>query len=489
MLFQDFIRIAENTRAVEVRPSVVVKVSKEKTDIARLTAELVEYLAQFFRGDFSSEVKAKHIIGQMIYHREQKSLLACLLKQFYSLLSSQVEELTKKGTEEMRLEALGQIIMTTENYLQPFDTITHLSPFFTLRDLLSAELYQKLPMKQLIISTLTEDNPHTLAMIKWLAKQKNLQKNLVDSLHQQVPGILSSMVPEKEKIVEFSLQYLATISLRLEKSFPELFPIYLKYIRKVFISNQIGRLISNELTALLDETSESLAFVYDCLDKNGEEYVKFSEFYHSYITAKLKEYGLSSNTIDKIYEIYQVQKSKVISGYFKDDYVLKTELNRAYEAINRENPDRAADLLSRYVSEQLSQKKSADELSEQIENVLILFGHLSAKDMFMSLYNQRLVRRLVAERYSGLDTEKKMIEKFKQYAGEFFVHSSEALISQFEKSVTTMEAFEVMFKRRRGKQSEVDAQSVKLFVFPSHVWPFPHFVSIEEYLPAEVACL
>ncbi len=443
-------------------------------------------LLPVFRGEFSNEVRAKHIISQMIYHREHQQLLALLLKEFYSLLSAQVEVLTKQGSEQLQLDSLGQILSTAESFLQPFDTATHLSPFFTLRDLISAELFPKLPMKQLVRSTLTEDNPHTLSMFRWLIKHKNLFKHLVATLHQHVPEILSSMVPKNEKIVGFTLRYLSVVSERLEKSFPEIYPIYLKFIKKILISDQIDGIIANELTALFDETSESLSFVYDCLDREGEQYVKFSEFYHNYIANKLKEYGLSSNTIDKIYEIYQVQKSKVVQGYFKDDYVLKTEMNRAYVALNKENPDRAADLLSRYVSEQLSQKKSAEELNEQIENVLILFSHLTAKDMFMSLYNQRLVRRLVGERFSGLDTEKKMIEKFKQFAGDFFVHSSEALISQFEKSLSTMESFEVMFRRRRAK-SEVDSQSVKIYVFPSHVWPFPHFVSIQEYLPTEVA--
>ena len=468
-----------------MRPAVFLKGAQEKCEVAHLEAELAGYLSQFASGDYSREIRAKHVIGQLVYHREQNKLLALLLREFYSLLSSRIEALTKKGSEPLQLESLGQVLATAENYLRPFDSVAHLSPFFTLRDLVAAELFPKLPMQQLVASSLTEDSPHTLAVLRWLFKHQNLRKQLLASLHQHLPQILSSMVPKKVPLVAFALKFQATLSERLEKSFPELFRVYLRHLRKAFISDQIDRLAVHELATLLDEPSESLSFVYESLDRDGEEYVKFSEFYHSYISGRLKEFGLSSSTIDKIYEIYQVQKTRVVSGFFKDDYVLKTELNRAYEALNKENPDRAADLLSRYVSEQLSQKKSADELNEQIENILVLFSHLTAKDMFMSLYNQRLVRRLVGERFSGLDTEKKMIEKFKQFAGEFFVHSSEALVGQFEKSVSTMESFEAMFRRRRGK-SEVDGQSVKLFVFPSHVWPFPHFVSIEEYLPGEV---
>lgn len=349
---------------------------------------------------------------------------------------------------------------------------------------------------KLILEVYLNDDMKTAELMKWLSSVKSVKKIFLENIEKYISNILIDIRDGLRKNSEGVKDYIdkcTTFYTKVSNNnskylSDEIGKIILYKIRFIFIQSILSELLVKDLYSNIDTPNSSIEFLYLSLELGSQEYNLFVQFYYDYLNARLNEYGLNSNTIDKIYEFYQIQKTQIIDKIFKEDYVLKSELTRAYENLNRENPDRAADLLSRYVSEQLTLKKNIDEMNDEFENLLTLFSHLSAKDMFMSLYNQRLVRRLIGERFSGIDSEKKMIEKFKKFAGEFFVSNTELLLSQYERSFTSMELFEKMFRSKKGTNvSEMDSQDIKLYVFPSHVWPFPHFVSIEEYLPDEVS--
>ena len=95
------------------------------------------------------------------------------------------------------------------------------------------------------------------------------------------------------------------------------------------------------------------------------------------------------------------------------------------------------------------------------------------------------MKRLVAERSSGIDKEREVVEILKSHAGEYFVANSEQILSQFERSIELMSRFEAQY-RSKSLGTGLDAQIIKIFVFPSHAWPFPKFISVEEHLPEQV---
>ena len=177
-----------------------------------------------------------------------------------------------------------------------------------------------------------------------------------------------------------------------------------------------------------------------------------------------------------MYDYYGII-SRVIKDRFDDEYTLRVEVSRVVEAINQADPDRAADVMSSFVSEKMAGGADFD-----LQDVLVMFKHLPAKDVFMQLYNQRLVKRLVAERSAGLERERAVVEVLKAHAGEYFVSSSEQILSQFERSGELMRRFEAHYRSRKLGDG-LDAQVVRIFVFPSHAWPFPKFVAVDDCLP------
>ena len=207
----------------------------------------------------------------------------------------------------------------------------------------------------------------------------------------------------------------------------------------------------------------------------------FLNIYFKFLEEKLAQLTKKATNFDLVYQFYS-QQFDLIATHFEGFYPMKVELTRAFERLNREDPDRAADLLSRHFSEQMGVASDLD-----YDALLTLFKHLAAKDIFMKLYNQRLIRRLVSEKYQSVEKERGMVEKFKEYAGDYFIHLTETLLLQFEKSSEVMTVFEQHFKRSSKKsQLSIDLETVKIFVFPSHVWPFVKFIQVEEYLPGDV---
>lgn len=74
--------------------------------------------------------------------------------------------------------------------------------------------------------------------------------------------------------------------------------------------------------------------------------------------------------------------SRVIKDRFDNEYTLRVEVSRVIESINQADADKAADVMSRFVSE-----KMAGGLDFDLKDVLVMFKHLPAKDVFMQLYN------------------------------------------------------------------------------------------------------
>ena len=230
-----------------------------------------------------------------------------------------------------------------------------------------------------------------------------------------------------------------------------------------------ARRILHKAMSIKDDTSESILKCYERV-----------------LTKKLSDStNIKPSNFDAIYQLYNSQFN-MIKDDFASSYAMKVELNRAFERLDRENPDKAADALSRYFSTKLSIDSQVDPDDQDLNALMTLFKHLSAKDTFMKLYNQRLIKRLAIEKSQGNEREKDMIEKFKEFAGDFFINPTETLLSQFEKSKSVMNTFEAHFRRKFKGALEVDLQTIKIFVFPSHIWPFPKFLSIEEYLPNDV---
>lgn len=267
-------------------------------------------------------------------------------------------------------------------------------------------------------------------------------------------------------------------------------------------AGQNSKRMDEEKTGKSGEPSgfQLLSLLDQALDCNQPAQLKFLNFYFEFVQSTLKdiETGLKEGEgskqgggqfFDSIYSFY-TQQTDLISLAFRNSYPMRTELTRAFEQISSSDPDRAADLLCRYFSDRLADTSDEQVSEHSWECLLALFKHLPSKDIFLKLYNQRLIRRLVSDKSTGISREREMVDRMEKLAGEAATHPSHMILQQFERSTEGMKSFEELMVRKQSRQTastpSIDVQTVRIYVFPSHIWPFPKLITVDDVLPAEM---
>ena len=132
-----------------------------------------------------------------------------------------------------------------------------------------------------------------------------------------------------------------------------------------------------------------LPVLYDAYKPKLHHFSQFLAYFFEYIIKEGEKLSKGKEVdFEKLYEFYNLN-FEMNKKLFKSDSSIKIELNRAFEKFNNENNDQAAELLSKYIADELVIKRGLEELNEKIQCAMVLFKHLGSKDIFISFYNQR----------------------------------------------------------------------------------------------------
>jgi cullin-4 len=115
---------------------------------------------------------------------------------------------------------------------------------------------------------------------------------------------------------------------------------------------------------------------------------------------------------------------------------------------------------------------SDENLIKIIDEVLILFRIVNAKDIFEEFYQRGLCRRLLLKKSASYDSEKMMVLKLKTECGDQFTTKVEGML----KDLTSSDNFMKEYIAVRGGKMRTQNIDVDFHVLGSNCWPISQSV-------------
>jgi cullin-4 len=176
-------------------------------------------------------------------------------------------------------------------------------------------------------------------------------------------------------------------------------------------------------------------------------------------------------------------KSK-LETIFRDSF----DSNKSFQFTNRRGWDyfintqsnMVAIEIAKFIDEKLRKSKknlTDDEIDHLIDNVIYIFRHVLAKDVFEAFYSKRLAKRLLLEKSISSEAEKSVISKLKAECGNNFTNKISGMYKDMEISSTIMESFKERYRH------ELDRSGILYHVWTltGSKWPTPSQAKI--FLP------
>jgi len=146
----------------------------------------------------------------------------------------------------------------------------------------------------------------------------------------------------------------------------------------------------------------------------------------------------SSNYLLFFQNIFELKKNidlTVKESYHNDDKMKSAGRDGFVQSINLK-PNFIADYFARYVDHILTESgRDKQFIFDKIDEFMLIFRHLDAKDMFEGFFIKRLSYRLLYTLSNYKEGEAYLIEKLKSECGSVFVTKAEEMILDVENSI------------------------------------------------------
>ena len=161
----------------------------------------------------------------------------------------------------------------------------------------------------------------------------------------------------------------------------------------------------------------------------------------------------------------------VIKNDFSGNALFQKALKEAFvEIVNRAVGQYTnAELMSTYCDRVLKsggEKLTESAAEERLDQIVQLFSYLSDKDLFGEIYRNQLAKRLLTQRSTSDDGEKKMISKLKLQCGTQFTSKMEGMLSDLAVGSDQRSEFE-----NRMRQSDDIKFDFGVQVLTGSFWP------------------
>jgi cullin 3 len=140
---------------------------------------------------------------------------------------------------------------------------------------------------------------------------------------------------------------------------------------------------------------------------------------------------------------------------------------------------RAASCLSVYVDELLRlglRGATEDQITQELNRVIVIFRYLSDKDVFESFYKQHLAKRLLGGRSVSDDAERAMVSQLKAECGYQFTSKLEGMFNDMRISRDLQDSYKSYKRNQESQQSGEDSANFKpieieVDVLTNGYWP------------------
>lgn len=153
---------------------------------------------------------------------------------------------------------------------------------------------------------------------------------------------------------------------------------------------------------------------------------------------------------------------------------LKYAVQDAFNEFLNIEPNIVAEFLAKFLDFHLKKTSGQAGISDEnligiIDEVLILFRIVKAKDIFEEFYQRGLSRRLLLKKSASYDSEKTMIMKLKTECGDHFIQKVERML----KDLTASDQFMREYLKVKGDtlSEKYSGAEVNFHVLSSNSWP------------------
>jgi hypothetical protein len=199
--------------------------------------------------------------------------------------------------------------------------------------------------------------------------------------------------------------------------------------RKEFILSgvfNVAEPLDNQRIALLARIFELFKRV-KIDDSLKQAWLKYINFYAEEL---FKLY--SKNSMELFSRMFTLKKNidVALKESFKADEKFKLAAKEGFTKALNLKPNFAADFLSRYIDHIFEETdKGENYILEKIDEFMIIFKYLDAKDMFEQFYIRKLSARLLYNLTNSKKGEHHLIERLKHECGVVFVTKAEEMIN------------------------------------------------------------
>jgi cullin 3 len=165
---------------------------------------------------------------------------------------------------------------------------------------------------------------------------------------------------------------------------------------------------------------------------------------------------------------------KIVTVSFRGEKKAKKRMRESFEDFLNLDA-RAASCLAIYVDELLRvglRGASEEQISDELQKVIIVFRYLSDKDVFENFYKQHLAKRLLGGRSVSDDAERAMASQLKAECGYQFTSKLEGMFNDMRISRDMRDAYKT-YKRNQELHGECAARQVEIEVdvLTNGYWP------------------
>lgn len=167
---------------------------------------------------------------------------------------------------------------------------------------------------------------------------------------------------------------------------------------------------------------------------------------------------------------------KIVAISFRGEKKAKKRMRESFEDFLNTDA-RAASCLAVYVDELLRvglRGATEDQITEELQKVIVVFRFLSDKDVFESFYKQHLAKRLLGGRSVSDDAERAMVSQLKAECGYQFTSKLEGMFNDMRISRELQNTYKA-YKRGQESQGESTRGSkqvdIEVDVLTNGYWP------------------
>jgi cullin 3 len=169
---------------------------------------------------------------------------------------------------------------------------------------------------------------------------------------------------------------------------------------------------------------------------------------------------------------------KIVEFSFRGEKRARKRMRESFEDFLNTDA-RAASCLSVYVDELLRvglRGATEDQITQELNKIIIVFRYLSDKDIFESFYKQHLAKRLLMGRSVSDDAERAMVSQLKAECGYQFTSKLEGMFNDMRISRDMQDSYKA-YKRNQASQQQGETSDsgkpidIEVDVLTNGYWP------------------